>query len=137
MAKIANYKRIITTDYDKEHQPIVEELGRSINDGFNQLYFNMNGRIDLRNNIFCTVKEVDIVVNAEGIPLSRTIFALNSTQTVIGCTVLRALNQVNSNTYPTTAPFISFSQIDQAILINHITGLQANQRYTITIVAFN
>lgn len=137
MAKLKSYRRIITSDYDKEQQPLVEKLADPVNDAFSELYFTLNGRVDLTNNLFCTVRQVDIIVDANGVPVNRTTFGLNSTQPVIGCTVLQVINQTNSASYPTGAPFITFTQLDQSILINHITGLQPNQRYTVRIVAFN
>lgn len=137
MAKLPNYKRIITSDFEKENQKMIEQLGRVINDGFNQVYFTLNGRVDLRNNVFCTVRDVDVTLDSNGIPVSRTTFNLNSTQSVIGCQVISAVNQTNSAVYPTGAPFISFTQLDGAILINHITGLQANNRYSLRVVAYN
>jgi hypothetical protein len=137
LPKLRSYRRIITSDYEKEQQPLVEKLADPVNDSFGELYFTLNGRVDLANNVYCTVRQVDIIVDANGIPVNRTSFGLNSTQPVIGCTVLQVINQTNSASYPTGAPFITFTQLDQSILINHITGLQPNQRYTIRIVAFN
>jgi hypothetical protein len=93
--------------------------------------------VDLTNNLFCTVRVVDVVVDSNGIPVSRTTVSLNNTQPVIGCIVLQATNQTNTAIYPSGAPFVSFTQLDQALLINHITGLQPNNRYTLRIVAFN
>lgn len=135
--KLPNYKRIITSDFKQEDQEMIEQLGRNINDGFNQVYFTLNGRINLSDNIYCTVRTVDVTLDANGIPVSRTTFSLNNTQPVIGCQVLDAKNQTNSAVYPTGAPFISYTQLDQALLINHITGLQPGQRYTLRIVAYN
>lgn len=137
MAKLPNYKRIITSDFKKDDQELVEQLGRVINDGFNQVYFTLNGRINISDNLFCTVRIVDVVVGADGQPTSRTTFTLNNTQPVIGCQVIQATNQTNTAVYPTGAPFISFTQLDQALLINHITGLQPGDRYTLRIVAYN
>lgn len=137
MSKLKSYRRIITSDYGKDVQPTIEKLGITLNDSFNEVYYTLNGRVDLTNNLFCSVRTLDITVDANGIPTTRTTFGLNSTSSVIGCTVLSAVNQVNSAVYPLGAPFISFTQVDQAILINHITGLQPETRYTITVVAFN
>lgn len=137
MPKLKSYKRIITQDYKPEDQDMIEQLGGSVNDSFNDIYFALNNRISLVDNIFCTVRLVDVTVNSAGIPVNRTTFALNTTFPVIGCQVISAMNQTNSAAYPTGAPFISFTQIDQALLINHITGLQPNQRYTLRIVAYN
>lgn len=137
MPKLRSYKRLITSDFEKEDQELIERIGGSINDSFNELYFTLNGRVELTNNIACTVRTVDITVDSNGIPVSRTTFTLNSTTPVIGCQVIMAANQTNTVVYPTGAPFISFTQLDQALLINHITGLQANNRYTLRIVAYN
>lgn len=137
MPKLKSYKRIITSDYEKDVQPVVEQLADTINDAFNDVYFTLNGRVDLRNNIFCSVKDVDVTVDANGFPVSRTTFGLDRQATVIGCQVISAINQTNSAIYPAGAPFISFTQLDQALLINHITGLQPNMRYTLRIVAYN
>lgn len=137
MAKLPSYKRIITSDYSEEDRPMIEQLGGSVNDAFNQVFFTLNGRVDLRNNLFCSVRDVDVTLDANGLPINRTTFGLNSTTQVIGCIVISAINQTNSAIYPTSAPFISFSQLDNSILINHITGLQAGMRYTLRIVAFN
>lgn len=137
MPKLSSYKRINTKDFETEDQEMIEQLGRSVNDAFNDVYFTLNGRVDLTNNVFCSVRLVDVTLDSSGVPTSRTTFTLNSTQPVIGLMVLQAINQTNSAIYPTGAPFISFTQLDQAILINHITGLQPNMRYTLRIVAFN
>lgn len=137
MAKLKSYKRIITSDFKKEDQELVENIGGTLNDAFNDVFFILNGRASLADNIACTVNTVDVVVDASGIPTSRTTFTLNNTNQVIGCQVILAVNQTNPAIYPTGAPFISFSQIDKAILINHITGLQPNQRWTLRIIAWN
>lgn len=137
MPKLKSYKRIITSDYKDEDQQLVEQLGGSVNDGFNDVYFVLNGRVELSNNVYCSVRLVDVIVDANGIPTSRTTVSLNSTQAVIGCHVMMAINQTNSAVYPTGAPFISYTQVNQALLINHITGLQPDMRYTLRIVAFN
>ena len=137
MAKLRSYRRIVTSDYEQEQQQLVEKLADPINDSFNEVYFTLNGRVDLTNNVFCTVRLVDVIVNASGVPVNRTSFGLNNTQPVIGCQVLQAINQTNSSIYPTGAPFITFTQSEQSIIINHVTGLQPNMRYTLRIVAYN
>ena len=137
MPKLKSYKRIITSDYEPEDQELVEQLADTINDAFNDVYFTLNGRVELSNNIFCTVRLVDVTVDSNGIPTSRITMGLNNSQPVIGCQVIMAINQTNSAIYPTGAPFISYTQLDQALLINHITGLQPNMRYTLRIVAYN
>jgi len=136
MTKLASYKRIITSDFEDDDKKLIEQLAFPINDGFNALYFAVDGRLGIKDNLFCTVKDIDIVVDAAGVPTSTTSFNLDKQGQVIGCQVIYAANQVNSAVYPTGQPFISFTQNNNSVIINNITGLQANQRYKVRIVAY-
>jgi len=136
MTKLASYKRIITSDFEDDDKKLIEQLAFPINDGFNALYFAVDGRLGIKDNLFCTVKDIDIVVDATGVPTSTTSFNLDKQGQVIGCQVIYAANQVNSAVYPTGQPFISFTQNNNSVIINNITGLQANQRYKVRIVAY-
>jgi len=136
MSKLASYKRIITSDFEEDNKALIEQLAFPINDGFNALYFAVDGKLSLKDNIACTVRDLDIVVTTTGNPTSATSFTLNKQGLMIGCQVISALNQVNSLVYPIGQPFISFTQNNTVITINNITGLQANQRYKIRVVAY-
>lgn len=132
MPKLASYRRIITNDFkDPEQKKLVEQLSSPINDSFNELYFATNGRLSLRENIYCTVKDVDIAGGQ-----TETSFTLDKQGLVIGCLVISAVNQTNTAIYPTSQPFVSFVQNGNSVIINNITGLQADQRYIVRIVAF-
>lgn len=136
MPKLASYRRIITNDFKKEEKKLVEQLASPINDSFNELYFATNGRLSLRENVFCTVKDVEITVDAGGNPNDTTSFGLDRQGSVIGCQVILAINQTNTSIYPTGQPFISFVQNGSSVIVNNITGLQAGQRYLVRIVAY-
>ena len=136
MTKLATYKRLTTTDFKEDQQAFVEQLSFPINDGFSQLYFAMNGRVDLRNNLFCTVKDVEITVKDNGIPVNSTSFSLDRDGKMLGCQVLYAANQANTAIYPTAQPFVSFTQNGKTVTINHISGLQSGDRYIVRIVAY-
>lgn len=138
MPRLKSYKRIITNDFDEEDRKLVSTLGGTINDAFGDLFFTMNNRVDLATNIACTVRDVEVIVDASGRPINRTVFTVqNPTLPIIGITVILAINLINSNIYPTSQPFVSFVQVDGGVLINNITGLQANQRYLVRLVAWN
>jgi hypothetical protein len=51
--------------------------------------------------------------------------------------VLSAINETNTSVYPTSTPFISFSQVGKTVTINNIKGLQSGYKYTLTLVAFD
>jgi len=136
MSKLATYKRLTTADFEEDQQKFVEQLSFPVNDGFSELYFAMNGRVDLRNNLFCTVKDIDITVKADGSPVNSTSFSLDRDGKILGCQVLYASNQTNTAIYPTSQPFVSFTQNGKTVTINNISGLQASNRYVIRIVAY-
>ena len=136
MPKMSSYRRIITNDFEEEDRDLVGQLSTPINYSFNELYFALNGRLTLRDNLFSTVKDVDIYVNSNGTPVNTTSFALDKTGSILGCSVLSAVNQDNTSVFPTGQPFISFTQNNNSIFINHITGLTPGYRWTIRVVAF-
>lgn len=136
MSKLPGFRRVYHTDYPKEYQGLIEKLSVSINNGFEVLYDVLNNKVDLSNNVACLVKDIDLQVNSGGIPLTSTTFNIASTRTVTGLQVLKASNLTNSTSYPTGSPFCSFTQDNNIITINHVTGLQSNNLYTLTIVAY-
>ncbi len=137
MAKLNSYSRIISTDFETEQQPIVEKLGSMVNDGFTPVYSALSNRLTFSENFLCTEKEVEITVGATGIPLTRTSLSLSNTLPVKAALVLAISNKTNAAGFPTGAPFITFSQNGNVLFIDHITGLLANNRYLIRILALN
>lgn len=137
MPKLSSYRRIITNDFEEEDEKLVEQLASPINDSFNELYFAANGRLSIRENLYCTYKEFDVTVASSGAPTARTVIKLIGNVPVLGVQVLYAANQVNTGIYPTGTPFISFSQNNDTIIINNITNLQADQLYKIRLIVWH
>lgn len=135
--KLQNFKRIISTDFESEDQKLVEKLGRILNDGIDNLYFALNGKLTFEDNFLATVKDVEITVDANGTPLVSTSVLLNSTNPVKGTLVISTVNKTNATAFPTSAPFISFTQNGASLFIDNITGLKANNRYVVKFIAFN
>jgi len=135
--KLSNFKRIITNDFDQEDQKLVERLGGNLNDGIDALYFALNNKLTFEDNFLATVKDVDITVDATGTPIIRTSVLLLNNLPVKGTFVISATNKSNAALYPTSAPFISFSQNGNALFIDNITGLVPNNRYVVRFISFN
>jgi hypothetical protein len=136
--KFPNFKRIFKQDFKPEEQPLIEKLSVSINSGFEMLFEAMNRKISFRDNILCTIKDVDVTVDSDGTPLQTvgiTLDTSNATNRVDGVMVIKADNLTSPGTYPTTAPFISYQQNTNTILFNNITGLAANQKYRLRVLA--
>jgi len=133
--KLPSFRRILKTDYSEEFQQLVDTLASSINIGIELLYTSLNKQISLRDNIQCDVKDVTITVNSSGVPISDISFNV-TVSTVEGLVVISATNNTLASTFPSSGIFISFTKTGSAIKINHITGLQTDNSYTLRIIVF-
>ena len=134
--KIPGYRRLFSTDFKEKERDFVDRLGNPINAAFDTLHSALNGNITLSDNVACTVKDVTVRVDSSGIPLANTTFRLNSNQPVTMVVCGNAVNQTNPSGYVLGAPFISWTQTQNGIVINHITGLRPNDTYILRVVAY-
>jgi len=135
--KLPGFKRLNKQDYAQEFKDLVDRLSVSLNIGLEVLYTLGNNNISLTDNIFCTIKDITIIVDSAGIPLNPTSIGLtNNVQIAKGTHIMFAENQTNSTIYPTGAPFITFIQNGTSIIIKHITGLPANNQFLLRVVVW-
>lgn len=128
-------KRLVKEDFDIKDQSLISKISSVFNPAVDQISSILNNGLAI-SNLNTQVKTLNISVDDNGIPKTNTSFAttLNTkcTQIVVG----KAQNLSNSTTYPTTAPFITFSNNGSQIIINHVTGLSANDNWQLTITAY-
>lgn len=134
--KLPSFRRLIKSDYKEEYQGLIETLSFSLNNGIEVLYQTLNKAVSLRDNVACTVKDIDVQVDSSGIPIGSLRFSLDNTNRILGLFVLNAINTKNPSVLPTSGVFVSFSQENKTVIINNIKGLPSNQQFTLTIVAF-
>lgn len=96
--------------------------------------FNKGLNID---NLSWEQKDVDLKVDSSGIPVTTAQFKSGLFNKITGIYVTRAMNQDDASVYPTGAPFVNFEEKDKIVTIQHVTGLQANTNYKLTIVAIS
>lgn len=132
---LPTFRRIFRNDYKPEEQALVEKLSFSINSGFEVLYEALNRKLDFRNNFQATIKDIQVEVDSNGIPTNTAGFSLINSNRIDGILVLRAENLTNSSIYPTAAPFVSFLQNSDRVSITHVSGLQANNVYSLRVLA--
>lgn len=135
--KLPSYLRLNKVDYPEESKPIIDRLAGTLNVGIESLYNLANNRISLRDNVACVVKDITVMVGADGVPLAFTGISLGSiVQTVIGSTVILAQNETTATNYPTAQPFVTFTQNGTTFEINHISGLPAGDQFLVRIVVW-
>lgn len=130
------FRRIFKTDYPADQQTLVDKLAVTINNGFESLYNAFSNNISLTDNIFCTVKDVTLSVDSNGIPQGTASFTIKTTGTIKGISVISATNLKNSTNFPTGSPFIVYTQNGTIINITKIIGLPANDSFQIRVIAW-
>lgn len=136
--KLPNFRRLNKNDYSEDEQTLVDKLSNSLNYGIEVLYTALNNRVNLRNNVDGTLKDIEITTDSNGIPLSSTTFVLNRQEDQpIGLIVIDNENLTNSSIYPAGGITLSWVKVNNTIQITHATGLQANNTYRLRVFAFN
>lgn len=124
-------------DFQPEYQNLVDQLSVSLNNGIESVYTALTNNISLKDNVNCTVKDISVAVDANGIPTIKTVFTVTNTNLqILGTQVIYALNTTNAAVYPTGGIFISYTQTSNGVLVNHITGLPAGNTFTLRVVAY-
>lgn len=135
---LQSFKRIIKADFEDKYQDLIEKLSYSINLGFDNILNALNNNVNLSNNIACTLKDVQVNVGVDGFLLKpATIKLLNAQVKAIGSTVILSTNNSNAARLPTNQPFITFTQNNDTIIISHISGLQANDSFTLKVIVWH
>lgn len=127
--KLTGYKRIIKEGVPKEYHVLIDAIAPSINDFADQVINAFNKNITVEDNLNMEIKTLEVVVDGGGIPTMSTAFKSNLADRVRGIVVIRAENLTNSTVYPTAAPFITYSENNSVITINHIAGLPASDKF--------
>lgn len=128
------FRRIIKEDFKKDEQDLVGRIGFIINPCFTQLSSILSRNLTWEDNFSAVVKTITITVDSAGIPLNTTSFSVDLKAQCQNLFVTQAKNLTNVAHYPVSAPFISWTQSGSQIVINHVSGLQANEQYQLRII---
>lgn len=130
--KIQSPKRIIVEDFDSEDRNTVEKLGFTVNT-FNEDVFNaMNKNLTIEDNLNQQIKTLsNIEVDGSGKPITSLAFQNNLKGKIQGTQVIRVLGGI-----PTAQPFITFTESNNVVTINNISGLASGTKYTIYVLLF-
>lgn len=134
MARINNFTRISTSEYSGEIQPAIETLAASLNPFMREVTDVINGNIDFEN-LSQNIIQFEVIVDSIGKPNTNQVNIGKSI--VSGLQVIAARNLTNSGSYPSGAPFISFTPTGSNIIyINNISNLPANEKILLTVVVY-
>lgn len=135
-AKLGSFRRIIAEDYDEKDRKTVEKLGYSINVFADDVLASLNKGLTIEDNLAQAKKDITVTVDSTGVPTTSTVVLSGLNNTVVGMQVIRAINNTNTTLTPTSTPFITFSDNSGQITISKVSGLQANNRYTLRTILY-
>lgn len=134
MSRLPGYRRINEQDYDPEDQELVRQLSTTLNYGVEVLYDLLNGKLTFSDNLDSLIKDFNVEVDSNGIPLTRVVLKKKNTNKIEGLAVIRVDNLTNPSVFPTSGVTLSFTETTDSIIINHITGLPISNIFNIKIV---
>lgn len=134
MAKINNFRRISTAEYDGENAQMIETLASSLNPFMREVTDAINGQIDF-DNLKQNIIQFEATVDSAGTPKTNQLNV--GVTSLSGLQVISARTSTNSNIYPTGTPFISFTPTGSSVItINNISGLPANTKFLLTVIVY-
>lgn len=133
--KLNNTSQVRAEDFADDEQQMITKLGSILNPFMQQVVELSDGRIDFEN-LSSNVKTFEITVNSNGVP-TLSPFRVNVGVDIIGTQVIRAYNLTSPTKYVTAAPFVSFTPLGGGLIrVDNITGLEANNKYQITMITY-
>ena len=128
--KIQAPKRIMTSDFEDDDKAVAGKMASLLNTFLEEMYSLSNKNVTIGDNLDQSVKTISLQVNSSGIPTTSISFQNPLKGKIQGCQVIR----VFGNSYPTAQPFVSFTERNGVIEVNHVSGLPANTNFQLVIL---
>lgn len=132
MAKIEVPPKIRAEDYAAEDQELINKIGSVYNNFADQVYQQLTGGIDYEN-LKRQIVNLDITTDAAGKAVNPPSIRYTVVGRLRGINVLNAVNLVNSNIYPLSHPFVSWTINGALVVVLNVSGLQPSSQYRLTI----
>lgn len=137
MSQIPPLKKIIVEDFPKQYQDLVGRLAYPFNTAIENIVQTVNGQLTF-DNFTWQYKSVTFTVNPDGSLPSSAAFALDTTGKPLGMSIIQVTNNTSVTTQLTAAPFATYTiTSSNQVNFNQITGLVANNNYTINFIVYS
>lgn len=123
-------KRIITSDFEDDDKALAERLGNFLNGFIEEIHQMTVKNVNIKDNLNQAIRTITLTVNGSGIPQSSIGFQNPLKTRVSGMQVIRAFGA----TPPIAQPFISFTEGNGSVAVNHVAGLVANVSYQLVVL---
>lgn len=129
-----NIKRLAKEDFSAEDRELIGKLAFPLNSFMEQVRNLLDGNIDFQN-LKQELVTVDVTA-VSGFPTVLTKFKSNLSGKILGMHCVMATNLTDGTNYPTSAPFISFTQDSGIVTIQNVSGLQDSETYQLKLVLY-
>ena len=127
MAKGIQTKKININDFSSANKEDISRIARSLNPFYDEV------EKALRNTLSYEYITFTITVDASGIPVNSVALPISDVSLLKGFIAVSAVN--SAGTFPTGSPFISYTINKNSVIITHVSGLPANTKFTLNILA--
>ena len=133
MPKPSNPRRVRSEDFPSEYADMIQPLASILNPFMDEIVNILAGRVDFEN-LKQHVATYEVTVDSDGVPINNNKLRIDYTR-IFGLYVINSSNITNVGTYPTSSPSIHYTEDGtQVLTINKINGLQADNKYRLTVL---
>lgn len=132
--RLSNFKRITTDDLKDEMKSLGEKLAYIINPFAEEVLSALGGKLSISDNLNQGYKEFTFSVDSNGVPTQTLVIKSDIIGRCKGVDVQFLENQTNINTFPTSAPFLTWNENNGFITIRHVTGLQSGNKWKMRVL---
>ena len=129
--KLPTLQNLVKEDFPTSQQDMIGKIAFILNPALSAITSVLTNGITVSDNFNGNIRSITVTVDSNGIPINTTSFPSGLKSQVQNIIVTRAQNQTNTTTYPTSCPFINFTDNSGQVTVNQISGLQANNTYVI------
>jgi hypothetical protein len=134
--KINTFKRIIKEEFKEDQREMIDKIAYAVNPFAEEVIKALSNNLTVADNLAQKFRDVTVEVDATGTPKQPLLFKTNLTTNCLGILTMKAVNLTNPTTYPTGYPFLSFTELNNILTINNITGLPANNKFTLRLLLY-
>jgi hypothetical protein len=134
--KINTFKRIIKEEFKEDQREMIDKIAYAVNPFAEEVIKALSNNLTVADNLAQKFRDVTVEVDATGAPKQPLLFKTNLTTNCQGIITMKATNLTNPTTYPTGYPFLSFTELNNILTINNITGLPANNKFTLRLLLY-
>jgi hypothetical protein len=127
-------KRLVQEDFEKKDQPLIGKIAFILNPALDQIVRALDHGISV-SDLNTLVKDITISVDSTGKPITTTTVANTLSGKCSMILVGRAQNLTNTQIYPTSGHSVSFTLDRDQIIINNITGLTPDDKWSVRLIA--